>query len=284
MPIDFLPPLPPADGWSSHKRDVKCCRGTACYAAVAAHFGTESPKLLERRVDQREPYLTSGEESVSNKYRRWRQGLALPGDDTVAHIAQRSSGSVKLGTWRDLPLWALLAPEPPPMHWMHRLLESSSRQIQRILFGPEEGRPRRCHVLLDREQTLAIRNQYSLDALIVLLCLARKAEVLEDDPHHFLPSACAYDIFARVLYTHKPLRYRWEGLFHCLERIFWKRVYITGMHYTFPMEAITTNLQLLDADPRAKFPRMSGNRYRVLDRSDSLKQIQDHRARAVSVT
>lgn len=282
MPISFLAPLPPADGWRSHQQDVKRCRGAACYAALAAHFGSESPKVLEWRVDRRRPYGAGGDESLSNKYRRWRQGKA-PGDDSVAHVAARSAGAVRLDFWRDLGLWNLLAAEPPSMHWMHRLLERSSGAIGRILFGPTELAERFHHSLLDREQTLAIRNQYSLEAFVTLLCLARKGEVLEDDPHHFLPAACAFDIFPRVLYSHQQLRYRWEHLFQCIERIFWMRVYSSGAHYSFPIDTVRSSLAALDADPKADIPRISGRRFRVID-LDPLKRAEEHMARAVSVT
>lgn len=282
MPITFLPPLPPADGWSGHQLDVKRCRGATCYAALAAHFGSDSPKVLEWRVDRRKPYSRGDDESLSNKYRRWRQGKA-PGDDTVAHVARRSAGAVRLDFWRDLELWNLLAAEPPSIHWMHRLLERSTGAVRRILFGRSDLAERFHHSLLNREQTLAIRNQHSLEAFLTLLCLARKGEVLEDDPHHFLPAACAFDILPRILYSHQPLRYRWEQLFDCLERIFWKRVYSTGVHYHFPIETTRSSLVALDADPKAELPRMSGKRFRVID-SDPLKRVEEHMARAVSVT
>ena len=260
MPIEFLPPLPPLAGWVSHMQDVKRCRGTACYGALVAHFGTDSPKLLEWRVDRRKPYRTREDESVSNKYRRWRQGLALPGDGTVAHVAKRSNQSVRLEHWRDLPLWTLLDPEPPPMAWMLRLLERAPRPIERILFGLRESSMRVAHTQLDRHQTLAIRDQHSLDAFIVLLCLARKGEALEDDPRHYLPASCAFQILPNVLYRHRALRYRWEGLFECLDRIFWKRMYVTGAYYKFPIETVRSGLERLTMDTSAELLRIAAMR------------------------
>lgn len=265
MPIAFLPPLPPEDGWISHRREVKCCRGSACYAALAAHFGTDSPKTLELRVDGRKPYDVDGEVSISNKYRRWRQGSPLPGDATVSKVLKRSGGSVRLGFWRDLPLWELLAPEPPSMQRIHQLLETTSPMIKRVLFMDRmpnrQGRYQ--HSPVERDQVLVIRNQGTLDALIALLCLARKGEVLEDDPRQYLPAAGAFDVLPRVLYAHKPLRYRWEDLFACLERIFWKRVYSIGATYSFPMEQVQSGLETLTANPAAKLPFTLGARNRA---------------------
>ena len=237
MAIPFLSPLPPADSWANHRIEVKRCAGAACYGALASHFGTDSPKRLEWLVDHRKPYGCDSDAAVSNKYLRWRQGKALPHDDTVSHVASLTKNSVRLDFWRGLPLWELLAPEPPSMQRLHRLLEALPSSIRRILFlnsSPDRlGRYRHC--MVDRQQTIAIRSQRSLDAFIALLCLARKGEILDDDPHQFLSSACAFDIFPRVLFTHQPLRYRWQELFTCIERVFWKRSYVDGMYDLAPV-------------------------------------------------
>lgn len=261
MPIGFR--IQPND-WGTHKNQLKRACGTVCFGALASHFGTESAKSIEWRADRRQPYNRFGEPSSSNKYLRWRQGKALPNDATVAHIHARTSGAVKLDFWRDLPLWPLLAPQAPRMSWMLRLLEKSPINIRQILFGDEDGRwgGRFHHTNPTRDQILGIRNLYSLDAFLVLICLARKGEELEDDPLHFLASACAFDIFPRILYSYPPLRYRWEGLFVCIDRLFWNRVYFNGVYFTFPIEVIRDNLLALDVDPSTHFRQMSGNRTR----------------------
>lgn len=146
------------------------------------------------------------------------------------------------------------------MQRIHRLLEGVPVAIRRILFldsAPDRlGRYR--HSMANRQQFLAIRSQYSLDAFVALLCLARKGEILDDDPHHFLPSACAFDIFPRVLVTHQPLRYCWQELFSCIERIFWKRSYVDGIYFNFPKSTVQTSLEALDASPSAILPCISG--------------------------
>lgn len=260
MPTRFRTPFDP----NMHRDSVKRARGTACYGALAAHFGTDSPKLLELRVDDREPYDSDGDKSISNKYLRWRQGKALPHvDSSIPHALARSGGAVRLDFWRDLPLWNLLALEPPTIPWIHRLLEGRGRSVRKILFL--DGEPERYgfnHSTPDREQLLAIRNLRSLDAFVALLALARKGEQLEDAPQHFLPSACAFDTLPYVLRSHGPLRYRWEGLFACLERIFWNRVYVNGSYYVFPIERVHDGLHRLQLDPAARLPVKSGRRQR----------------------
>ena len=276
MPIDFR--VPPEDGWASHIKEVKQARGTACYGALAAHFGSDSPKALEWRIDRRKPYGEGDDDSDpsgSNKYRRWRQGKALPHPDSIEYICDRSGGSVRLEYWKDLPLWELLAPVAPSISRLNRLLEQMPMSIRVHLFADGEPgmRGRFHHVRPEGGKIRAIRNQASVEALIALLCLARKGEELEDDPQHYLPSACAFDLLPRVLYGNPALRYRWEGLFACIERLFWNRIYYSGFHVSFPIDTIREGLKALDADPAAVLPIMSGytdrqiQRARILDAS-----------------
>ncbi|MGR4877050.1 hypothetical protein [Pseudoxanthomonas sp. LARHCG66] len=270
MPIEFR--VPPEDGWVSHIKEVKQARGTACYGALAAHFGTESPKTLEWRADRRELYGQGDDDadpSASNKYRRWRQGKALPSSDSIEFIRGRTGGSVRLEYWKDLPLWELLAPVAPPISRLHRLLEQMPLSIRLQLFddGEPNLRGRFEHVWPEGDRIRAIRNQASVEALIALLCLARKGEEMEDDARHYLPSACAYDLLPRVLYGNPALRYRWEGLFACIERLFWNRIYYSGRFSVFPIEAVRVGLQALDADPRAVLPVVSGPTDRQLQQA-----------------
>ena len=263
MPIPFRPPLPPVDDWAAHRAEIKCCRGTTCYAALVTHFGTDSPKELEKRVDRRSPYHTRGGDlSISNKYRRWRQGKALPRDDSIKHVLNHTGGSVHLGWWRDLILWELLDPEPPSMQRINHLLEQSPPPVRKILFFDEAPNSlgRYEHSNPDRSMILGIRNHFALDAFLALLCLARKGELLEEDPQHFLPATCAFDIFPRVLYTYPPLAYRWENLYACLERIYWRRLYGNGAYFLREIGTVRANLQALQIDSTSVLPMLSGNR------------------------
>lgn len=288
MPIAFRSPVPTDADWQAQKNGIKLCRGAACYAALAAHFGTDSQAPLEWRVDHRRPYGADNDEvdkSNSNKYLRWRQGKTLPSDGSVQQVYERSGGGVRLDFWRDLPLWELLQRMPLPIPRLHALLESAPTGIRRILFAdaaPSET-GRYAHAMLEGSELRAIRNLRSLDAFMALLCLSRKGEILDDDVYQYLPAACAYDIFPRVLYSYPPLRCEWETLFACLERIFWRRVYSNHGYFEFPIETIRSSLQRLDDDPPAHLPRKSGNRLRVVD-SDPLKALEDRLARTKSVT
>lgn len=251
----------PTDERKTRIKELKRVRGAVCFGALAAHFGAESSKKLEWRVDRRLPYGEDVDSSPSNKYLRWRQGT-LPHDDSLTHVEARTAGSVRLGYWRDLPLWQIMSPDLPPISGLHQVIEQMPRNIRKILLHDtdpaREGRFH--HTIPGRSQILAVRNQRSLDAFMTLVCLARKGEVLENDPLHFLPAACAYEIFPRILYSHKPLRYRWEGLFECLRKVLWCRVYSNGASFHFPIEMIHRSLAALDADPEATLPNLTGLR------------------------
>lgn len=264
MRADLVSPFLPDDDRAEYLKALKCCRGAVCYGALVAHFGTQSPKALEWRIDRRRAYDCDGDPSISNKYRRWRQGAALPGRATVARVRDRSGGSVRLDFWLGLPLWELLAPAPPPLQRIHQLLETSPGPIRGSLFrysSSDGGRP--SHTILEDTQILAIRNQRSLAAFIALLCLARKSEMFADGRHHFLPVACAFDILPRILYTYRPLRYEWEGLFACLQRTFWTFAYSNRQDCIFSIETVRSKLQALDANPATELPEPSGKRVRV---------------------
>ena len=251
----------PTDERKNRLQELKQVRGTVCFGALAAHFGAESPKKLEWRVDRRRPYGEDVDSSPSNKYLRWRQGT-LPHDDSLTHVEARTAGSVRLGYWRDLPLWQIMSPDLPPISGLHQVIEQMPRNIRKILLhDTDPARESRFHhTIPGRSQILAVRNQRSLDAFIALVCLARKGEVLENDPLHFLPAACAYEIFPRILYSHKPLRYRWEGLFECLHKVLWCRVYSNGASFRFPIETVRRSLAVLDADPASTLPNLTGLR------------------------
>ncbi|WP_290594578.1 hypothetical protein [Arenimonas sp. SCN 70-307] len=247
-----------------HRDAVKRARGSACYGALAAHFGTQSPTLLEMRVDGRQPYGEDGEKVASNKYNRWRQGKALPSDVTVAHVSQKSAGAVRLDCWRDLPLWELLAAECPPVPRLHRIIEQS-HSVRHVLFL--DGKPDRFgynHAPLDRKNALGLRNLRSLDAFIALLALARKGEQLEHAPQHYLPALCAFDILPYVLSGNPALRYRWEGLFGCCKRIFWNMIYVTGQVGQFRLEEVQTRLRALEVEPGVPLPQLAGVRVKTL--------------------
>ncbi len=254
----------PTDERKTRFKELKRVRGAVCFGALAAHFGAESSKKLEWRVDRRLPYGEDVDSSPSNKYLRWRQGT-LPHDDSLTHVEARTAGSVRLRYWRDLPLWQIMSPDLPPISGLHQVIEQMPRNIRKILLhDTDPARESRFHhTIPGRSQILAVRNQRSLDAFIALVCLARKGEVLENDPLHFLPAACAYEIFPRILYSHRPLRYRWEGLFECLHKVLWCRVYSNGASCRFPIETVRRSLAVLDADPASTLPNLTGLRVAI---------------------
>lgn len=263
MPLPVIVPLDPSRDWSEHKQSIKVSKGAICYGAISAHFGTDSPSELEFRIDNRRPYhLKDGDTSVSNKYRRWRNGQALPSKESRKWILKKSGGSVRLAYWQDHFLWDLLAPKPPSVELLNRFLESASASIRKLLFLEKAPNQygRFIHKIPNRQEILGIRNLHSLEAFVMLLCLARKGDLIEYDPLHKLAAASAYDIFPRILYSHKPLAYKWERLFGCIHSVFWQNIYGEGLVFPKEIDTVRNNLEELYRNPNAKWKMTSGTR------------------------
>ena len=264
MAIPFRPPEPTAEEWAAHQLEVSRCRGGACFAALAAHYETDSPRKLEELVDRRSYTTKNGERSSSNKFRVWFRDGKTPRDDTITHVSKKTNGEVDLRYWRDLILWELLARDPPQLSRIQYLLEESFPcSIRRILFlaYDRDQFGRFHHGAIDRERTLELRDRRSLDAFLAMLCLARKGEILGDDPQHSLPTMCAFDMLPYVLHQYVPLRFSWEKLFACLDRVFFRRVYgESGAYFDFPRKRVEKGLAALETDPHAVLKPMSGLR------------------------
>lgn len=244
-----------------HADEVLRCRGTVCFAALAVHFGSTSPATLEARVDRRRPYETvNGERTWSNIYRCWRRDGKLPSEKTVGHVWERTAGAVNLRRWRDLLLWELLGPAPQISVSPEERKKQFPPQIGRIIFRDVDLssyylKPFMC----GPEQTLAVRNLRSLDAFLALLYLARQAELIGDEPQHFLPAMCVFDLLPRVLYRYPQLRYRWRALFVCIERILSRRLRENDAKppVAFAVERVEAGLTLLLAKPDAALDQVS---------------------------
>lgn len=256
MPIPLRPPIPDEAAWKAHAQSIAYLAGGVCFSALVAHYGVRSPKALESRVfgtstgDHREP---------SGIFRRWWRYGSVPDPETASLIRQRTAGAVDLTYWRELPLYALLAREPPPINWLQQLRESMPKPILQILF--QDGRPIRdrwVHLRSGRADLLKLRARPTLASFTTLLSLAREGEILGHDPSHFLPTACAYDMLPRVLLATPPLLAVWDRLFTCLDLIFFRRSYAGGMYFEFSQSDVANALTSLPTDPRFRWPLAAG--------------------------
>ncbi len=259
MALAYRTPAPSAADWHTHAEDLKRCRGAACYTAVARHFGTDSPKRLEQRIDRNAPYKNDGDESISNKYRRWRQGKALPSNRSIGFVSERSGNTVDLKYWRDLPLWELLAKEPPTIPRLHDILLSTPRTVRHIL-GINGAEPRQYGVSFAypiSDRLIELRDLRTLEAFLALLALARKAEVVEDHQGHYIAVASAFDIFTRVMIDNTQLFTAWPTLFTCIERVFWRRVYFSGICIDLPVTKAAADMEVLLCSSGAPLTQIS---------------------------
>ena len=267
MAIPLRDPVPTVNDWNAYKTAVKVSRGTACYTAMALHFRTSAPNAFDRIIDGRKPYTTTRkgvpylEKSRSGKYRAWLRGTS-PSDRTCDAVLKASIGVLDLRFWRDTSLWELLAKKPPAIERLQNLRENASLTVRKILFGTTSPnrQNRFVHEDLSRDNMLALRDLGTVDAFVVILSLARQAEVLNDDSTHALAVTCAFDSFPRLLMECPPLALHWEKLYACLDFMFWRRLYDEGLYLNFSIERARSNLEALRVDPDATLDRMSGRR------------------------
>lgn len=254
------PPTPEAV--EAHRELITRCRGAACFAAIARHFGTSYPNMLERRIDGRTPYKKGDEKSWPGKYRKWLRDGKSPSSETCDFVRTKSGQSVDLKRLRDLFLWDLLQVSPPSLDALHEYMVSMPLQIRRKLSAgmDEDGTGRFARHELERDTVLSLRNLGSLDAFQALLCLAREGEIINDDRRHYLPALCAYDLVPRVLHSHPELRAVWERLYDCLEFVYWNRAYLGNMTFRPSKEKVAECLGQLDANPSAAIEQLAGRR------------------------
>lgn len=219
--------MQPNEAWKNHADAVERCRGAACFGALAAHFGTESAIALEARIDGRSTHLEKrGGRARSGIYRRWERDGVCPTNATAKRILATSDGAVDLVYWRDLVLWRLLSPLPQLMS--SQSLARLAPEIRSIILKGDhedalrEGQFHSLRVPTDR--TLELGEIRSLDAFHGLLLLAREAELISYDEVDLLPAKTAFEILPDVLARHAALRYQWEVLFECIERVLCRRL------------------------------------------------------------
>jgi hypothetical protein len=277
MALPFREP-PSIEAEQAHAADIARCRGSACYVAIARHFGSEAPNVLERRIDGRAPYVNEGQKSWSRKYRKWITHGRVPSPDTCELVWKMSGQSVDLRRWRDLFLWELLSLTPPSLERIHAEMAAMPLQIRRKLCAQhdDDGFGRFVRSEFERETVLSIRNLGSLNAFIALLCLSREGEIINSDPHHYLPAFCAFDMLPRILYSYPELRYCWEQLFECLRMTYWNRKYVHNMTLVPRKETIVEHLATLDANPHALIAPKSGIRG-PRPRFDNLDPLKEYR-------
>lgn len=232
-----------------HRYAVARCAGSACFAAIALHFGTDSPIVLERRIDRRRPYLTElGTPVWAGTYRRWRNHGVVPSAAKSALIEKRSGGSVHIRTWSRSWLWPLLA-EPTIVLGQTELLYAFPAQIVRILL---RSAPRNDTAIVWLEarppDVQALFRLGSLNAFLALLLLARHAERLGSTGRDLYASQCAYRLLPQILYQTPVLRYRWSALYQCIERVL-KRSFSEPISMEMSERDVASRLTELDQRP-----------------------------------
>lgn len=219
-PISFQFPEP----WITHSVELRKCRGTACFAALATHFGVSSPRRLEELINNRMYVTRAGDRTSPGTYLKWKRDGAYPSNEIIEKILQLTLRSVNLYFWRDHKLWDALRLFPEFLVSPREYIESLPSGIQEVLKGePAENdvysHPRFC---TSDQQVLRLRDIRSLDAFVALLFLSRYEQRPEITKPNFLPAICLMEIFPYVIHQHPQLRFDWERLFICTKRILFR--------------------------------------------------------------
>ncbi|WP_447731655.1 hypothetical protein [Rhodanobacter soli] len=239
---------------AEHRRRIKRCRGTACFAELALVMGTHSTNRLES--------LLYPERAASSKQvpalrtgicRQWRSGK-VPSDDSVARALQCSGGNANLGYWRDLPLWDLLRePSELTAQQLHNVFVHLGPEVRQILFvmTMPDDHGEFARIDLHDGDIASLRALGTLDAFIALLALARIAHLVRNDQHLAVLTSSAFAILANILAKCRQLEACADDLFLCLTASFWSYFYLGNFQPYRGQELIQAHLVALRNDPSA---------------------------------
>ena len=247
--------------WEAHDHAVDQCRGQICLCAIAEHFGLPAALsdvgAVEVKCQAHEGGCEADLES-NGTIRRWCTVGNNPRRDSIEKINMATGGRVDLDLLIKHPIITLLRREPPSIQQLNGYLEQAPLGIRKILILEPDLRGIISHHRPDRRTVLTLRNTWSFDGFIAMLCLARRGEVLGEAPAHALPAMCAYDMFPRVVQKTSLIRLQWQRLADCLHRVFWRRVYVCGISPHLPLELLTRNIERRLLNPRARYKYRSG--------------------------
>lgn len=263
MGIPQRVPLTP-EQLKAHKKSIALCHGAACMVELERVFGTRESNALERMIDGKDARLNEdGEARWSRKYDRYLKG-SVPKDITVMRaerVAIAMGRPTHLRHWRDNTLWALLAEPGPSLGQVRSLMAGLPPVVRKEIYFLAEYDPRGrlLRQPFSRNGAIRLRDQWSLDAFVGLLALAREGEILEDDPQQALSARCLFEMLPRVLLDNSPLRAEWHTLYQVLETVLWRRAYHGGAIVNdFTLQDAEFGLQAVAEDRNAKLPWTAG--------------------------
>lgn len=234
-----------------HRRAVARCAGAACFAAVARHFGSDSPIVLEHRIDRRGSYFTQlGTPVWAGTYRRWRDHGVVPSTAKATLISNRSGDSVDVRAWYRLLLWRLL---DQPVIYIEPIVlpRVFPQQIARTLLrcsSPAND----SYLIWLRASPVDVQSLFrlgSLDAFTALVLLARHSEHFGASAPELYAGVCAYGLLPQILYQTPVLRYRWRDLHRCIANVL-TRSFSEPIFLDTSEHAIAVRLAELDSTPR----------------------------------
>ena len=247
-----------------HRDRIALCRGSACKVEMGQVFGTSESNELERIIDGRTARRNElGVAQWSRKYDRYDKGT-VPDLETVAKAEAAATvlgKLIRLRLWREHPLWTLLKEPVVSLETIRAIMAGLPRKVCREIYDLSDPNHQGEYSRHDftRKHTLALRDLGTLDAFVGLLALAREGEIIVDEPRHWLPTLCAFEIFPLVLLDNPHFNARWEELYAAVELAFWRRVYHSGGHPAiYTLENAKFGFESVRRDRSVKLPWSAG--------------------------
>ena len=247
--------------WMAHDRAVNQCRGRFClyFIAESLDLPPDDVDAIEIRCQAIE-WRAEDDIEPNGTIRRWCTDGNKPRQDSINKIKQATDGAVDLAYWIMHPLINLVRREPPSITQLNGYLEQAPSRVRSILNLEPDQRGEFSHHIPKRETLLALRDTWTYDGFLAMLCLARRGEILGNDPAHAFPAMCAYDMFPRIVRKEPHFRFQWRHIAQCLHRIFWNRIYDGGARIDLPIDVLFANVEKIATSSRVHYALKSGKR------------------------
>ena len=190
----------------------------------------------------------------------WRGGCAgacRPLGQNVG-VFDATNGAVDLNHYVNHPLVRLASLETPPLNWLQTQIANAPGALRQEAGLPVADDPLVVPVAVSRRHCQLLRERGSVEAFLLLLALARHAELTGDFDAHRAPAQAAWDLLPRVVASTPWLQGNWRALAACLHRVIWSRDYGNGLLAAPPLPKLIENVLSMLRDPQVSLHLLIG--------------------------
>lgn len=231
-----------------HSQDVARAKGGWCVRVLAAHAGVDCPSTRElndaeiESIEEACGFVTPGG-NANGVVAAWHRGRCLPSPESVKRVLEATNGAVDLRAFLNHDLVPLLQLNAPPLDFLQRCIGCASMALKRIAGLDRLGGRMIIPSVFGRLEAQRLRDEGSLDAFVLLLALARHAELIDDLDAHLWPTRAARDLAPRVIAQTPWLQGNSRYFVHALHRVYWGRIYDGNLCAAPPLPEILENVK-----------------------------------------